>query len=201
MFNDFKPLKMKLFVSICLLFISGVTFSQLPGDSTRKPRVPRNGYGTLTFVAGFKEGHNSVGGALNFGVKPSKHLGVGVGFELLSFNNVKTKYVPAYLDCRIFFPGSSVEAFGLIQPGYGFYSFKDDYDTTIQGVTVSSSISQKGGFYFSTGAGIKIKGALSPVFTIRYAINQFKTVLKGDHFVPPTSGSINSIVFNVGLSF
>ena len=193
---------MKLFVSICLLFISGVTFSQLPGDSTRKPRVPRNGYGTLTFVAGFKEGHNSVGGALNFGVKPSKHLGVGVGFELLSFNNVKTKYVPAYLDCRIFFPSSgSIEAFGLIQPGYGFYSFKDDYDTTIQNVTVSSSISQKGGFYFSTGAGIKIKGALSPVFTIRYAINQFKTVLKGDHFVPPTSGSINSIVFNVGLSF
>lgn len=192
---------MKLFLFIFSLLFSAISFSQSPADSTL-PRKPKNGYGTITLQGGLNNNYNSTGVALNFGIKPSPRIGLGAGFELIGFKNIKTKYVPAYLDCRLFFPNEKkVEFFGLVQPGYGFYSYRDEFDNIVQGDTITNTISQKGGFYFAAGGGFKIKGSLSPVFTVRYAINQFKSTVSGAHFEPIFPKSINSIVFNLGLSF
>ncbi len=192
---------MKFLVLIFFFSISAISYCQQSSDSLRAYK-PKNGYGTITLLAGMKSGFNSTGVALNFGIKPSTHIGLGLGFEVIGFKNIKTKYIPAYLDCRLFFPNNKgVELFGMLQPGYGFYSYQDEYDDVVQGDTITSTISRKGGFYFSSGLGVKIKGFLSPVFTVRYAINEFKSTLSGNHFSPAVPKSINSIVFNLGLSF
>lgn len=192
---------MKSLIFIFFLFLSTISYSQQATDSIRSHKQ-KNGYGSITLQGGLKSGYNSTGLALNFGIKPSPRIGLGLGFELISFNNVKTKYVPAYLDCRLFFPNDKrVEFFGIVQPGYGFYSYRDEFESVVQGDTITNSISQKGGFYFSSGVGLKIKGSLSPIFTVRYAINQFNSKLSGKYFEPIGLKSINSIVFNLGLSF
>lgn len=188
-----------IFVLLSFFLAAQVAGQRNPFDSTRY-RTKRNGYGSITFLAGFKSDNNSMGGAFNFGAKPGKHLGFGLGFELVNFKNVKTNYIPAYLDLRYFFPSTNtIETFLMLQPGYGFYNYNDDYEDTI--TNVISSIKQNGGFYMSGGIGAKISGKISPIITLRYAHYRFNSTLRGTHFVNDAPGNINSIVFNVGIGF
>ncbi len=190
---------MKPIFTLLLVLLASASFSQKsPFDSTRH-RGKKNGYGSITFQAGFTSGNNSLGGAFNFGARPGKVLGVGLGFEMLKFKNVKTNYIPAYLDLRFFLPTNSIETFIMVQPGYGFYNFNDDYEDTI--ANTISSIKQTGGFYLSSGIGAKISGKISPIITLRYARYAFNTTLRGNHFAADAPGNISSIVLNVGIGF
>ena len=201
-----NPIHMKLLTTF-LLSISCILASaqQKPADSTHR-RVKRNGYFNLTFQAGFKRDNNSLGAAVNFGARPSQLLGAGVGFELLKFKNLLTNYVPAYADFRFYlFKKAPVETFILVQPGYGFYNHKEDFsEPSLPGEPdnpITSSIQQKGGFYFGSGLGVRLKGSFTPVITARYAHYNLATEVRGEHFAAQGSGGINSLVLNIGISF
>lgn len=168
-----------------------------------KKRV-KHGYAEIDFVAGFSSNsNNSFGGSINFGVKPSKKLSTGLGFEALKFKQMTTLYVPVYLDLRYALASSkAVEAFVVAQPGYGFFSFKDDQiDTALNTSNAGSSIQQKGGFCFSGGIGIKGKSKPAPVLSLCYGFYQLKTTLNGDIFKAKNIGNINSWMLNIGIAF
>lgn len=179
---------MKTLLTIIVSIIAISSFSQ--------NKSKKNGYSVLTTQVGFfKDAGLLYGGSLQSGAKLYRSLGLGIGIDFLKLKDIKSIYIPAYVDLRYFFPsGSKTDVFFTVQPGYGLHDYNN---TTVDGPS-GYSVSGKGSFFIGSGFGLSGTGKTLPAFSLRYCSYGFNYKYNGDK---NTSLQKGAFVINAGISF
>lgn len=184
----------KLACSILFLFtIHYTAFSQ---------KIKIKPYGSISAQAGFFKENGILGGAdLNLGLYLGKSLGLGAGIEMLKIKDMRKFFYPLYLDIKSFTNlGSKYQVIFSLQPGYGHYFYNEAF--------LFNHFRNKGGFYFSSGLGVKFNQAIelsdnlkiSPIVNFRYNVYHFKTYVVGNVYNGDLSNNINAFTVNFGIA-
>lgn len=118
----------------------------------------------------FGKGQNCLGGEVVANIQVQKILSVGAGFQLLKFNIESNIYAPVFTTVNLSFPTDKIVYFLHIDPGYGIYSNRTSYTTHTTNGDFQLDYKSTGGFYLSTGVGLRFKSKTSPYINLQYSM-------------------------------
>lgn len=176
--------KLILLSNLLIIFMSGIAqksnfFAQVGGGYYNGKGIQGNFLGGDGRSGGF--GAEATVSALSGNV-----VGLGLGFDIIKFNNADHPFLPVFADIKFIAPGKA-RFYIVIDPGYCFYNYSDQVTT------------QTGGLYLAGGMGIwlpsKDKGKL--FLQIKYNFITINTRVEG--FTDTSTSSVGAFSFLLGV--
>jgi len=120
-------------------------------------------------------GHNENGYGIELAGNKSihKNISTGIGIQFLKLNPEPNLYLPIFATFKIHIPVKKFDYFFHVDPGYGIHSYHDAY-----GGPFNLYYKNIGGFYFGTGAGLRLRSKMSPYINFQYSIYGFRDQIK-----------------------
>jgi hypothetical protein len=126
----------------------------------------------------FGKNESALGGELAANISIQKNISVGPGIQLLKFNSESNLYAPVFATFKLNLPANKVTYFFNADAGYGIHNLHTSFTDTATNGVFKLDFKNTGGFYLSTGAGVKLKGKTAPYINLRYSLYGFKFVTK-----------------------